>query len=380
MLLRGTRKNSREQLRNRFDKLNANVAIDGDGGSIETVRDSLPEALKLMAEVLRQPSFPGEELEQLRRATLTGIDTQKSDPSALAGLALTRHLNPYPPAHWLYTTSLDERSARLKSLTLEDVKRCYEDFYGASDSELSVVGDFDPEQIKRLAQELFGDWKSPRPYARIPLKVADVKPVDDSIETPDKANAVLRAGMLLKLRDDDPDYPALLLGNYLLGGSSDSRLVRRIREKEGLSYSVGSFLAADSFYPRGSFGVFAIFAPQNRARVEAAVNEEIRSALAEGFTAPELEAGKKGFLQARLLARSNDGAVAGRLASYLVLGRTFAWDEDLERKVAALTPQAVLEAMRRHIDPARLSIVKAGDFASIAAAAPKPSVAAERAN
>jgi zinc protease len=333
-----------------------------------------------MAEVLRQPSFPGEELEQLRRATLTGIDTQKSDPSALAGLALTRHLNPYPPAHWLYTTSLDERSARLKSLTLEDVKRCYEDFYGASDSELSVVGDFDPEQIKRLAQELFGDWKSPRPYARIPLKVADVKPVDDSIETPDKANAVLRAGMLLKLRDDDPDYPALLLGNYLLGGSSDSRLVRRIREKEGLSYSVGSFLAADSFYPRGSFGVFAIFAPQNRARVEAAVNEEIRSALAEGFTAPELEAGKKGFLQARLLARSNDGAVAGRLASYLVLGRTFAWDEDLERKVAALTPQAVLEAMRRHIDPARLSIVKAGDFASIAAAAPKPSVAAERAN
>jgi zinc protease len=380
MLLRGTRKNSREQLRNRFDKLNANVAIDGDGGSIETVRDSLPEALKLMAEVLRQPSFPGEELEQLRRATLTGIDTQKSDPSALAGLALTRHLNPYPPAHWLYTTSLDERSARLKSLTLEDVKRCYEDFYGASDSELSVVGDFDPEQIKRLAQELFGDWKSPRPYARIPLKVADVKPVDDAIETPDKANAVLRAGMLLKLRDDDPDYPALLLGNYLLGGSSDSRLVRRIREKEGLSYSVGSFLAADSFYPRGSFGVFAIFAPQNRARVEAAVNEEIRSALAEGFTAPELEAGKKGFLQARQLARSNDGAVAGRLASYLVLGRTFAWDEDLERKVAALTPQAVLEAMRRHIDPARLSIVKAGDFASIAATAPKPSVAAERAN
>jgi zinc protease len=380
MLLRGTRKNSREQLRNRFDKLNANVAIDGDGGSIETVRDSLPESLRLMAEVLRQPSFPDDEFEQLRRATLTGIDTQRSDPGALAGLALSRHLNPYPPAHWLYTTSLDERSARLKGLSLDEVKRCYEDFYGASNSELSVVGDFDPEQIKRLAQELFGDWKSPRPYARIPLKVADVKPVDDAIETPDKANAVLRAGMLLKLRDDDPDYPALLLGNYVLGGSSDSRLVRRIREREGLSYSVGSFLAADGFYRRGSFGVFAIYAPQNRVRVEAAVNEEIRRALAEGFTAQELDAGKKGFLQARQLARSDDATVAGRLVSYLVLERTFAWDEDLERKIAALTPQAVLEAMRRHIDPGKLSFVKAGDFASIAAAAPKPSVATERAN
>jgi len=370
MLLRGTQKNSREQLRNRFDRLKSSVTVDGDGGSVETVRESLPETLRLMAEVLRQPTFPSEEFEQLRRATLTGVDTQRSDPSALAGLALTRHLNPYPPEHWLYTTSLDERGARLKGLSLDEVRRCYADFFGASDSELSVVGDFDPEQITRLAQELFGDWKSPRAYARIPLRVAEVAPLNDAIETPDKANAVLRAGMLLRLRDDDPDYPALLLGNYILGGSSDSRLVRRVREKEGLSYSVGSFLSADSFYPRGTFGAFAIYAPQNRPRVEAALNDEIRKAFTEGFTAEEVEAGKKGFLQARALARSNDASVAGRLVSYLVLGRTFAWDEALERRVAALNAQAVLEAMRRHIDPARLSIVKAGDFANVAAAGP----------
>jgi zinc protease len=273
----------------------------------------------------------------------------------------------------LYTTSLDERSARLKGLTLEEVKRCYQDFYGASNSELVVVGDFDPEKIKVLAEELFGDWKSPHPYARIAPLVADVPPVNDLIETPDKANAVLRAGVLLKLRDDDPDYPALLLGNYILGGSSDSRLVRRIREKEGLSYSVGSFVSADSFFARGAFGVSAIYAPQNRARVEAALNEELRKALSEGFSAQEIEAGKKGFLQARQLARSNDASVAARLASYLVLGRTFAWDEELERRVAALTPQDVLDAMRRRIDPAKLSIVKAGDFASIASGRPAPS-------
>ena len=366
MLLRGTREHSREQLRNLFDKLNANVLVDGDGGSIETVRESLPESLRLMAEVLRQPSFPSDEFEQLRRSSLTSIDSQKSDPNALATLALTRHLNPYPPSHWLYTSSLDERTARLKSLTLDDVKHCYEEFYGASDSELSVVGDFDPEAVTRLAQELFGDWKSPRPYARIPLKVAEVAPVNETIETPDKANAVLRAGELLRLRDDDPDYPALLLSNYIFGGSSDSRLMRRIREKEGLSYSVGSFLAADSFYSRGAFGIFAIYAPQNRARVEEAMNDELRRTFAEGFTPEELEAGKKGFLQARQLSRSSDPAVAGRLVAYLVLGRTFAWDADLERKVAALTPQQVLDALRRHIDPAKLSVVKAGDFSSLA--------------
>jgi len=372
MLLRGTRKNTREQLRNQFDRLKASVGVGGEGGPIETVRENLPATLRLVAEVLRQPSFPRNEFEQLRSTALTSIDGERSDPSALAALALARHLNAYPPEHWLYTATLDERSARLKALALDEVSKCHADFYGASDSELAVVGDFDPEEITRLAAELFGDWKSPRPYARIALRYTDVPPIDRSISTPDKANAVLRAGMLLKLRDDDPEYPALLLGNYLLGGSSDSRLARRIREKEGLSYSVGSFLSADSFDERGSFGVFAIYAPQNRARVEAATGEEIRRALAEGFDAAEVEAAKKGLLQARQLARSNDENLAARLASYLVLGRTFVWDMDLERRIAALTPREIVEAMRRHLDPARLSVVKAGDFTSIAAGQPAP--------
>jgi zinc protease len=363
MLLRGTTKNTREELRNRFDQLKSTVGIGGEGGLIETVRASLPETLRLMAEVLRQPSFPPSEFEQLRTTSLTSIDSQRSDPGALAGIALTRHINPYPPEHWLYTATLDERAARLKALNLDDVRKCHDDFYGATDSELSVVGDFDPAEIARLAGELFGDWKSPRPYARIPLLYRDVMPINDAIETPDKANAVLRSAMLFKLRDDNPDYPALLLGNYLLGGSPDSRLVRRIREKEGLSYSVGSALGADSFDERGSFAVFAIFAPQNRAKVEQAIGEELRKALADGFSSDEVEAGKKGLLKARQLARGDDDNLASRLTSYLVLGRTFAWDMQLENRIAALTPEEIVETMRRYIDPAKLSVVEAGDFA-----------------
>ncbi len=369
MLLRGTQKRTREQIRNELDRLKASVGVGGEGGSIDTVRESLPAALRLVAEVLRQPSFPPGEFEQLRRSSLTSIDAQRSEPGALAGIEIARHLNPYPPQHWLYTATLDERSTQLNALNLEDLRKCQADFYGASDSELAVVGDFDPDEVARLATELFGDWKSPRPYARIALRYTAVPPIERTINIPDKANAVYRAGMLLRLRDDHPDYPALILGNYLFGGSSDSRLVRRIREKEGLSYSVGSFLAADSVDERGSFGVSGIYAPQNRARVEAAVGEEIRKVLAEGFGAAEVQAGKKSLLQARQVARSSDGNVANRLASYLELNRTFAWDIELERRIAALTPREVTEALRRWVDPARLSVVKAGDFGGAAAQA-----------
>ena len=285
MLMRGTKKRTREQLTNEFARLKADVGVGGEGGSVETVRESLPQALRLVAEILRDPSFPEGEFEQLRRSSLASLELQKHDPGALAGIELARHLNPHAPEHWHYSPTLEERAARLKVLTLDDVRRCYAEFVGASDSELTVVGDFDPEEIVRLTNELFGDWKSPRPYARVPQRYFDARGIDRTIETPDKANATLRAGENLKLRDDHRDFPALVLGNYLLGGGPDSRLWRRVREREGLSYGVGSFLSASSFEEKGDFGLYAIYAPQNRGRVETALREELGRALSDGFTA-----------------------------------------------------------------------------------------------
>ena len=369
MLMRGTQKRSREELRDAFDKLRAQVGIGGEGASIETVRANLPETLKLVAEVLREPAFPEKEFEQLKLASLSSIESQRSEPGAQASLLLGRHLSPHQPSDWRYIATLDERIERIKALTLDEVKKCHRDLYGASDSELSLVGDFDPEEISRIAQQLFGDWKSPLPYVRIAEPYQEAAAIERVLETPDKANAVLRASMNLKLRDDHPDYVALIIGNYLLGGSADSRLWRRIREKEGLSYSVGSSLSASSFDERGAFGISAIYAPQNRARVEAAAKEELDRAMREGFTKDEVEAAKSGYLQARRGARGQDGALAARLAGYAVLDRTMQWDADFDAKISALTPESILAALKRHLDFSRLSSVKAGDFAKSATAA-----------
>jgi zinc protease len=166
----------------------------------------------------------------------------------------------------------------------------------------------------------------------------------------------------LPLRDDHPDFPALLLGNYLIGGTSSGRLPARVREKEGLSYSTYSMFSAGQLDAAGSFGVASIYAPQNRERVERAIREELERALDKGFDAAEVESAKKGLLEARRVARGQDGALAARLSNYLYLDRTFAWDVDLEQRIAALTPAQVRDALRRHIDPKKLSVLKAGDF------------------
>jgi zinc protease len=192
--------------------------------------------------------------------------------------------------------------------------------------------------------------------------------VNRSIETPDKQNAMFVAGLRLNLSNTDADYPAMVLANFMLGGGFiNSRLATRIRQKDGLSYGISSNLSAAK-EKNGAFAVVAISAPQNVTKVEAAMKEELRKALDDGFTAEEIAAAKSGWLQSQQVGRSGDGPLAGTLAARDFDEFTMAWDADLEKKVGALTPQQIQQVLRRNLDVASMSIVKAGDFKKAAAA------------
>jgi zinc protease len=371
MLMRGTAKHTRQQIQDEFDKLKARVGVFGGstsaGASIETVRENLPAVLKLVAEILREPSFPVNEFEQLKQEQLANIEQQRSEPQSIGFTAFGRHLNPFPKGDVRYVSTPDEDIADVKATTLEDIKKFYTDFYGASTGEFAVVGDFDDKEVSRLAGELFGNWKSPQAYERLKDTYKEIPAVNQALEAPDKANAFFLAGMKLNLRDDDPEYPALILGNFMLGGGFlNSRLATRIRQKEGLSYGVGSGLGAGSLDKVGSFTTFAIYAPQNVTKLEAAFKEEIDRLLKDGFTAEEVAAAKSGYLQQQQVSRAQDGGLARKLSSYLFLNRNLNWDADFEKKVAALTPEEINAAMRKHLDPTKMTIVKAGDFAKAA--------------
>jgi zinc protease len=368
MLMRGTTKHTRQQIQDELDRLKARGGVSGEANtvtaSIETTRDNLPAVLKLVAEILREPSFPASEFEQLKTELLTEIEQGLSDPQALGINAYQRHLSPYPKGDVRYVPTLEESIAAIKATTLDQVKQFYASFYGLSSGELAVVGDFDDKAISQLAGELFNGWQSKTPYARLVAKFNPTAPLSKTIETPDKPNAIFLAGFNLPLRDDDPDYPALALANWMLGGSGlSSRLAARIRGKEGLSYGAGSDLQAGTLDKAGNFTAYAIYAPENAAKLEAAFQEEIARALKDGFTAEEVAAGKSGWLQARQADRAQDASLARRLATYAYLGRTITWSAELEQKVSALTPEQINAALRRALDPAKIAIFKAGDFA-----------------
>jgi zinc protease len=367
MLMRGTTKHTRQQIKDELDRLKARVAVGGRASqatlSIETVRENFPAVLRLGAEILREPAFPEKEFEELRQENLAAIEQQKSEPDAVGSNFYQRHMNPFPKGDVRYVETMDESLASYKAATLDEAKGFYGTFFGASHGELAVVGDFDEKATTSLVTELFGDWKSPAAYARVPQPYENVPPASETLETPDKANAFFIAGQNLKLKDDDPDYPALLFGNFMLGSTDTNRLYSRIREKEGLSYGVGSRLTASPLDESGAFTAFAIYAPQNAEKLENAFREEITRALKEGFGAQEIAEAKSGWLQSRQVTRAQDPSLARTLTVGLYLDRTMAWDAQLDKKIEALTADQIVSAMRRHIDLGKMTIVKAGDFA-----------------
>jgi zinc protease len=362
MLMRGTRQRSRAELKEAFERLNASVSLGGDGASIEVRGENLIPALRLVAEALREPAFSRQEFEEMKRAALTGAEAQRNEPSSLASVRLARHLHEYAPGHPHYTPTVEERIALMRKATLEDAVACYRELFGATGADFVAVGDFDPEAVARAVDELFGSWRTPHPFERVPSHHFDRPVFEDAVVTPDKANAALRGGLNVRMRDDHPDFPALVVANHLLGGSSTARVPARVREKEGLSYSTYTTFTSSALDEAAAFRVAATFAPQNRSRVERAIREELGRAAREGFSAREIEAGKRSVLEARRLARSQDRALASRLGHYLFVKRTFAWDAEFEARIAALTAEQVNAALRRHIDPARLSVVVAGDL------------------
>ncbi|HLO93302.1 MAG TPA: pitrilysin family protein, partial [Burkholderiaceae bacterium] len=271
-------------------------------------------------------------------------------------------MNTEPRGDVRHVRSFEEEEADVKAVTLEQVKAFHAAFYGASQAQLALVGDFDAASVKSTATGELGSWKAQTAYGRIPRQHVDKPGQVQLLRTPDKQNAMMLGIQSLPLDDTTPDYAALQLANHILGGGGSSRLWTRIREKEGLSYGTGTGVNLGAEDPSGAWYVYAIFAPQNREKVETALREEVARALKDGFSAKELDEAKQALLNQRRLGLAQDGAVAGMLSSQQRLDRSFAREQQLDEALQKQTLEQVNTALRKHFKLEAFQLVFAGDF------------------
>ena len=370
MLMRGTTAYNREELKDEFDKLNAQVSFGAWGNGayarITTTKTNLSDVLTLASSVFKTPRFEQAEFTQFKATRKVDIEQGMQDPQQLAFRAYSKKQNQVAKGHPLYVGSFEESLAALDKLSVNDLKAFHKDFYGANAAKISIVGDFDAQSVSAQLSELFGTWNANKQYKRLdtPYKKMPVK--DENFNTPDKENATFVAAITLPLGENSEDAAALELGNYILGGGFlNSRLATRLRQKDGLSYGAGSFISASSFNNKTAMGAYAICAPQNLAKVELGFKEEVARMLKDGFTDEEINDAKSGLLQGERVSRSQDKELAGTLRSQLALDRTMQWNKSYEARLASLTADDVNKVMNKYIKLEDFSIIKAGDMSKV---------------
>jgi zinc protease len=383
----GTKTRTRQQIRTELEKLHASVNVGGGGGgggrggrggaggggaaglsgvtgSVTAPTENFVAALRIAAEELKEPLFPQEDFDRIKEQRIRALGQPRTEPTQLAAELLNKTLNPLAKDDARYTGEPAEQIAAIQKVTLDDVKKFYADFYGASSGELVVLGPANKAAVEQAAAELFGSWSGGAGYKPLVTEYQKRAAINQKIETPDKANSQFEAGIRFAMSQSDPDYPAMVLANYMFGGSITARMPDRIRNREGLSYGASSRLQIPAEGNAAELSGTVSENPANCPKVEFSFMDELKKTLAGGFTAEEVATAKKAYLDAQMVNRSQDTALVALLAQHEQLGRTMKWDSDLEARIRALTPAQISAAFKKHIDPAQVSIVKAGDFAA----------------
>jgi zinc protease len=368
MLKNGTATKSKKDINDLLDKIKTTIDIYGDGPtiniSINTDKDNINAALELLADLLLHPSFDKNEYDKMVLDMKGEFEANRSDPQYVASSTLSKKTSLYPKGHPYYPESIDENLEDLQKASSGDLKNFYSEFYGASNGYVAFVGNIDQQAIKTFLEKNLGSFTSKQAYTEIEEKYFDVKGSLDNINIADKKNAVCFGAINLPLKETDPDYVALDMANEMLGGGTflSSRISQRLRESEGMSYGAGSYMNANYKYPASSWGVYAIFNPVYKNKLDSALHDEISKAVKSGFKEDEFKKSVAGWLQQRKTLLGVDQFLSYQLASYINQGKDLTFYTDYENKVKSLTLEQVNAALRKYVSPDKITLIYAGDF------------------
>ena len=342
----------------------ASVGLTGGSFVVSTVRENLEESIKLVAEIAQKPAFAESEFELIKKNTLANLEASRSEPPTLANVALSKHLNRYPVGHPNYAPSVEENIEGFSKVTLDEVKAFYNQFAGISDSTtVTVVGDFDPDEVFSWLETGFGDWISTAPYERIYSNAQSHEAQEFEINSPDKESATVLAAFDFPFTDENPDYEAMVVALRIFGGGFlNSRLAVRIRQQDGLSYGVGAGFSTHPLDDRGMVSMGASSAPWNAPKVVQAFREEVIRAIEDGFTDDEVADAKSGILDGRIRRRSSDGQIANMLHHGMFFNRDMSHFQEVDDNLVAMTTEEVNEAFRKYVSVDKFTIVMARDI------------------
>jgi zinc protease len=333
------------------------VGVDIAGASLARETDVLLEAL---AEVLRTPTFPEEELEKEKKRLVGSIRQQQDQTSVRANERAFARI--YPSDHPFHRLTGEERIARVEALTRADLADFHRRRYGAGSLSIVIVGDVEAERVLDRLEEALASWTAGPSVEIAAPAPPPPAPGTETILMPEKASADVVIAVPADLKRTDPDFLACSLANAALGQSSlTSRLGVRVRDTEGLTYGIHSGISATHI--AGPFSIGLTVKPEIRDAAVAATLDEVGKFLRGGMTEKELAEEKSSRIGRFKVDLGSNAGIANALDAAIYYGFGVAYLDAFPGKVEAVTREEADAAFRRRVRPEDFTIVAAGSFA-----------------
>jgi zinc protease len=363
MLDKGTAKRDKYAIAQMLGDVGASISFGTGPSSLninaKCLRKDVPMVIGLIAEQLRTPAFSAEEFAKLKKQFAGLYRRQMDDTDFRAGDGFTRAV--YPAGHPNRQAPGPELLAGAEKTTLDDVKAFHAKYYGPATLRLVLVGDVEPADAKAEIAKVFAGWsggeKAPTPA---PAKAGGVDAArDQTVFMPEKTNVSVIWGQPTGLRYADTDTLALRVGTAALGSGFTGRLMANVRDKEGLTYGIGSYVSGDTFVD-GDWRIEGNFAPAMLEKGLESTKRQLTEWYKNGITDAELTQRKTGLAGTYKVALSTTAGMAGTILNTLNRDLELSFIDQYPARVGALTKDQVNGAIKKHLDPEKMVLIKAG--------------------
>ena len=327
--------------------------------SAKSLKKDAPLVLGLIAEQLRTPAFAPEEFAKVKKQLAGGIKRSLESTDFRASDAFNRLT--YPAGHPSRIVSPDDMLAAIDAATLDDVVAFHKAHYGPAAMSLVLVGDLDLPTLQAEIAKSFAGWAGGKPVVRAAQPAGTVAAATQDVAMDGKTSVSIIMGQPSGLRYNDPGYQALRLATAILGSGFTGRLMANVRDKEGLTYDVGSAMQNDMIND-GDWRVYGTFAPNLLDKGIASTQRQLKLWYDAGVTPAEISARKSNLIGSFKTGLATTGGMAGALLSSVNRGYDVTWLDEFPARVNALTDQQVNAAIKKYLKPENMVLVRAGTF------------------
>ncbi|ACA98099.1 MULTISPECIES: pitrilysin family protein [Cyanophyceae] len=339
-----------EQIESIGASLGASASNDYVALSLKTVTKDFYTIFKLAAEILREPTFPPEEVELERKITLQNIRSQMEQPFNVAYDLLRSQMYPQHP----YGQSILGTAETVARFTAADLQQAHQTHFRPDNLVISLSGRLTLEQAEAIVEQTLGDWQNPT----TPLPSLEIAPLQPQggVWTKEKESqqAIIILGYLTGTVADDDFFALKLLSTYLGNGLS-SRLFVELREKQGLAYDVSAFFPTR--LSQSQFITYIGTAPQNTAIALNGLHQEIQRLVTAPLSEADLQIAKNKLLGQYALGKQTNAELAQIFGWYESIGLGIDFDQAFQHHVEKITTTETHQAAQRHFHHPYVSVV-----------------------